>query len=598
MILVLVGLCWVGGRVAVFTTDASSPIDQYNSLFGNPSLHQQRIIRENHRTRAVQETTDDGDAENYDSYDYTSLFVDTLPRLSLFDIHKIISARFVSSSYNDFLYLPSKLHSTMTFYFLTVVTQSGFVKIDCDFVFNSLKPMNNGIFSTLVLGKYSLEEEKVVWAARQGVEFLFGKPFAYVTQDDQIIITCNTKDDKGFYSKVFYKINGDSDTESSFQYLTRSKEVNIVMEGEIDLFNSVVNSTLNEGYIIYGSKKRKDLNSLYDSKKETLHYESSLISTFYSNGNPRWNVKIAYKNDDVFEMINMRIQNSTNNQTDPLFACFNYIGTGDLKVFDSNTDDFVRQKGYLDGSRYYYRLKSMYSAAGFYLISYSGVLREIFTLRTYPANNSTASTIYVKNFYLEQSKGTFIVLAYVNGMITFSRGEGGNNTILWPRNSYTDPNQGQFVLIKFTYGKEPSCISVPYIDDNPIITYSYYINKRISIPSPNMAVLHLEVFDTTSGTLKDSARINITCDNPLGLSFDVFYEKRRYLAIKGTSQSDNAITINGRYKIFPVKNQQELVFMLYLNTHPRLNPNSFSCTNSTVVCREVSNCLYYSPKLQ
>ena len=241
-----------------------------------------------HQTQATPKSTSD---DGSDDIDYSNLFVDSPPQLSLFGIHKIITAKFVNSSLNEFMYLPSKRSSTMSFYFLTVVNQYGFMKIDCSHVFNTLEP-SKAITRTIVLGKYNLEEQRVTWAARQSIDFYYGRPFAYVTNNDEIIIVCNVKNDKGIYSKQFYQIKGDTDEEPRFETLNTSKEVNIVMEGSIDRFDTNFNHTDN-GFVVYGAKSIRKTNSLYDSSKENLHLESSVMATFYRDGASKWNVKIG-----------------------------------------------------------------------------------------------------------------------------------------------------------------------------------------------------------------------------------------------------------------------------------------------------------------
>ncbi|KAG2386850.1 hypothetical protein C9374_001885 [Naegleria lovaniensis] len=454
-------------------------------------------------------TTDAGS----DDIDYSNLFVDSPPQLSLFGVHKIITAKFVNSSLNEFMYLPSKRSSTMSFYFLTVVNQFGFMKIDCLNVFNSLEP-SKAITRTIVLGKYNLEEQRVTWAVRKSIDFYFGRPFAYVTNNDEIIIVCNIKNDQGIYSKRFYQIKGDTDEEPSFETLNTSKEVNIVMEGSID-----------------------------------------------RNGASKWNVKLVYDDKDFFEMHNIMVSSVTQPKQDPLMVAFNFLGTGDLKTFDTASDNFVTQTYYRDGKRQNYKISSVYPAATVVSVTERGVFQEMFTLRTYPNENVTNPMITVRKFFYDSKKQTFILLAFVSGALGFTKTStmgAVEGFMLYNNASF----MGSYVIVSYEKGKTPTCVKTSYFGEDPVITSGYFISKRLLPISNDTALLYLEVFETKTGSLIDSSQIEIKCDNPLDLKFSILYEKRRYLIL-----------------------QNELVFILYLNTHPPSTLYDYTC-HQQLVCRE------------
>lgn len=279
------------------------------------------------------------------------------------------------------------------------------------------------------------------------------------------------------------------------------------------------------------------------------------------------------------------VSSVTQPNQDPLMVAFNFLGTGELKTFDTALDNFITQRYYGDGKRPYYKISSLYSAVAVMSVTEQGIFQEMFTLRTYPTDNVTNPMITLRKFFYDSKKQTFILLAFVSGALGFTKTSNTgtvNGFILYNNASFV----GNYVIVTYEKGKTPTCVKTSYVGDDPIITSAYFISKRTLPISKDTALFYLEVFDTKTGSLIDSSKLQIQCENPLDLKFSILYEKRRYLIVKGTTQNPLVI-VNNRYYIRSSKLQNELVFILYLNTHPPSTLYDYSC-NQKLVCREVS----------
>ena len=293
----------------------------------------------------------------------------------------------------------------------------------------------------------------------------------------------------------------------------------------------------------------------------------------------------VYGNIEFFELLSVKVVSLSNN-TIPIVACFNYLGSGSLKTFESLQDTFVAQtdSGFENTN---FRLFSKYFSAGVYSISETGVFSELFSLRAYPTGDSTSANILVKGFYYDKDKKIYILLIYMKGYLTFSKtSHGGSN--MEGNIIYTSTNRtGDYILVKYTEGGTPVCVPTSYIGDDPIVTTNYFINKRVSIESYNSSKLHLEVIDIETGTIRDNLAIDIQSEDPYGIQYELFYEKRRYLIVRGTTQNNGTILINNKFYVKPSKGQSELVFVLYLNTHPEYGKRELEC-DQQLKCRAVS----------
>ncbi|KAL9644574.1 hypothetical protein ABK040_015313 [Willaertia magna] len=510
------------------------------------------------------------------------------PRFSVYNIHKIIVARFGNSNNDFFQYIASKSHPTINFYFATIVSKNEFLNVECNTTLNSLDPSANALVSTLIIGKYNLEEERVVWASRTPLLNYIGKPFIYIMEKDEIVVTYNSEDDRGIFSKIFLKLEGETNSEPSFKVLSNSKENELVLEGTLERFKK----GNDEGYILYGTSASKSLNTNFYSKVEQgLTYEETIISTYGSNGIANgWNMKLIYVNKEVFDLLSLKII-APKESNYSIITCINFIGAANLRAI--STDGlFIYQPYYLNGEHNIYRISTKYCAAGIFTIDEKGVLKELFSLHAYPINNSSLAKIHVKGFYFNYEEDSFTILAYISGIIGYCKGSNGfpvkcNHVTLGITQGY--------VIFKYKNGVDGvKGTIVDMIDENPLVFGNYYIGKRLDYDGEDKAIFRIETFDITKGTHIDSKSITIECENPYDLVFDLFYMPRRYLMLKGVSQTNTFLLVDGKYKISSpnpnVRNEMdnpalETVFMLYLNTHPPSDGYDEYCKSNLTICR-------------